>query len=267
MKRSPGSSERLVIGFLLTGALWLMGGAGSSSARAAIETYTVDASHSHVGFSIAHFFSRVPGRFSGIEGTITLDPDDLSTGSVSVVIDAASIDTGEVDRDRHLRSADFFAVREFPRITFESSEIRSSGENMAMIDGTLTLKGVSMPVTLEVEFLGSGPDLWGGHRSGFEARTTINRQEFGMTWNRVLDSGGVMLGDEVSILINIEGLRQDAAAEEEPTAGGDGEEPAAEEEGSPVEEEAPPAEEEAQEEEPPADDEAADPEVAEPAQQ
>jgi polyisoprenoid-binding protein YceI len=218
-----------------------MGGAGSSIARAAIETYTVDASHSHVGFSIAHFFSRVPGRFSGIEGTITLDPDDLSGGSVSVVIDAASIDTAEADRDGHLRSVDFLDVANHPRITFESSEVRSSGENRAMIDGTLTLKGVSMPVTLEIEFLGSGPDLWGGHRSGFEARTTINRQDFGMTWNRVLDSGGVMLGDEVSILINIEGLRQDAAAEEEPPAEGEAEAPA--------------------------EDEAADPGVAEPAQQ
>ncbi len=215
MKRTPASGNRLVAGLLLAGVLGLICGVGTSVARAGTETYAIDASHSSVGFSIAHFFSRVPGRFTGIEGTITLDPADLSTGSVSIVIDAATIDTASADRDEHLRSADFFDVANHPRITFESSEVRAGGNNRAMVDGTLTLRGVSKPVTLEVEFLGSGPDAWGGHRSGFEARTTINRKDFGMTWNKVLDTGGVVLGDEVSILINIEGLRQEPPAEEE----------------------------------------------------
>lgn len=239
MQRRNGVREHLVAGFLLAATLSLAGASGLSTARAATETYAIDASHSSVAFSITHFFSRVTGRFTGIEGTITLDPDHLSTGSVRVVIDAGSIDTAASDRDRHLRSADFFDVENHPRITFESSAVRAEGGRRAMVDGILTLRGVSKPVTLEIEFLGSGPDLWGGYRGGFEARTTINRKDFGMSWNEVLDSGGLMLGDEVAILINIEGLRQDAAAdeasppEEQPPAG----------DAAPPAEEAPTAEE------------------------
>ncbi|HET6277573.1 MAG TPA: YceI family protein [Candidatus Polarisedimenticolia bacterium] len=214
MQRRDGACEHLVAGLLLAATLCLAGASGLSTARAATEAYAIDAGHSSVGFSITHFFSRVTGRFAGIEGTITFDPEHMDTGSVRVVIDAGSIDTANTERDRHLRSADFFDVANHPRITFESSAVRSEGGSRAMVDGSLTLRGVSRPVTLEIEFLGSGPDLWGGYRSGFEARTTIDRKDFGMTWNEALDSGGLMLGDEVAILINIEGVRQDSATEE-----------------------------------------------------
>lgn len=210
MNGRSGMRTRLIAYLLLAWAACPGGGSCLRAQAAAVETYSIDASHSSVVFSISHFYSRVTGRFTGIKGTISLDPDDLGTGSARVVIDAGSIDTDVADRDTHLRSADFFDVQRYPRITFESSGVRPAGENRAMLDGILTLKGVSRPVTLEIEFLGSGPDLWGGYRGGFEARTTINRKDFGMTWNETLDGGGFILGDEVSIVINIEGLRQEA---------------------------------------------------------
>lgn len=213
MRRRDAKRVHCITGLLLAAALGPAGASGPSTARAAEETYAIDAAHSSVGFSITHFFSRVTGRFTGIEGTLSFDPDDLSGGSVRVIIDAGSIDTAHADRDRHLRSADFFDVTNHPRITFESSAVRSAGGNRALVDGHLTLRGVSRPITLEIEFLGSGPDLWGGHRCGFLAKTTINRADFGITWNELLDGGGLMLGDEVSILINVEGLRQESAAE------------------------------------------------------
>ena len=188
------------------------------SAHAAAETYSVDATHSNVGFSIVHFFAKVPGRFTKIEGTFTLDPDDYSKGEVNISIDPESIDTANEDRDNHLRGPDFFDVAGHPKITFASTKVLPAGKNKVKVEGTLTLHGVSQPVTLDVDVLGMGPDAWGGYRSGIEARTTINRKDFGISWNKVLDSGGFVLGDEVDILINIEGVRQEA----EETSGGAG---------------------------------------------
>ena len=143
-----------------------------------------------------------------------IDPDDLDQGSVDITIDATSIDTANTDRDKHLRSADFFDVAKHSKITFTSTGVKAVGKNKAEVEGTLTLRGVSKPVTLEVDVLGMGPDAWGGWRSGFEARVTINRKEFGISWNKVLDTGGFVLGEEVDIVINIEGIRQKPAAEE-----------------------------------------------------
>jgi polyisoprenoid-binding protein YceI len=133
---------------------------------------------------------------------------------VTITIDATSIDTDNDDRDKHLRSEDFFDVARHPKITFVSTNLMADGKNKTRVEGTLTLRGVSKPVTLEVEFLGAGPDAWGGFRSGIEARTTINRKDFGITWNKALDTGGWVLGEEVDILLNIEGVRQAAAPEE-----------------------------------------------------
>ena len=197
-------------------SLCLLLSAGIASAAA--ETYKIDVAHSNVGFSIRHFFSKVPGRFKTYEGTVTLDPNDLSKATVSVTIEAASIDTGVKDRDKHLVGPDFFDAAKFPKITFTSTEVVANGPNKATVKGNLTLKGVTRPVTLEAEILGFSPDPWGGYRGGFEAKTSINRQDFGVAWNKVVEGGGAVLGDDVEIVLNIEGVREapKAAPEAEP---------------------------------------------------
>jgi polyisoprenoid-binding protein YceI len=187
-------------------SLCLLLSAGMASAAA--ETYKIDPAHSSVGFSIRHFFSKVPGHFKAFEGTITLDPKDLSNASVSVTIDAASIDTAVADRDKHLSGPDFFDVAKFPKMTFVSTEVTSRGPNKATVKGNLSIKGVTRPVVLEAEVLGFSPDPWGGYRGGFEAKTTIIRKDFGISWNKTLDGGGLLLGDDVEILLNIEGVRE-----------------------------------------------------------
>ena len=187
-------------------SLFLMSSSGF--ALAAPETYKIDPGHSNVGFSIRHFFSKVPGRYKTYEGTIVLDPKDLSKTAVNVTIDAGSIDTGVGDRDKHLASPDFFDAAKFPKITFVSTEVTPKGTNKAAVKGNLTMKGVTKPVVLEAEILGFSPDPWGGYRGGFEAKTTLNRNDFGVSWNKAVEGGGMMLSNEVEIVLNIEGARE-----------------------------------------------------------
>lgn len=177
-------------------------------AAAATETYKMDPNHSSVGFTIRHFFSKVPGRFAKYEGSIVLDPKNLSTAKVNVTIDTASIDTGVADRDNHLRSPDFFDAAKYPTITFVSTGVTPTGPNKATVKGNLTMHGVTKPVTLEAEILGFGPDTWGGQRGGFEGGTQINRQDFGVAWNKAVEGGGMVLGNEVDIILNIEAVRE-----------------------------------------------------------
>ena len=202
-------THRVLASVLAAGALLAVSTLVPAPAHAGdMVTYKIDSGHSSVGFSVTHFFSKVPGSFTIFEGSIQLDPNDLSKGSVDITIDAASIDTNVEDRDKHLRSPDFFDVQKHPKITFKSTSVKKMGPKKAQVAGKLTMHGVTKPVTLEVDVLGFGPDAWGGYRSGFQARTTINRQDFGVTWNKVLDGGGFVLGNEVDIVINIEGVRQ-----------------------------------------------------------
>ena len=178
-------------------------------ARAAMETYTIDPEHTNVGFRISHLvFSKVSGRFDKFEGTIALDPSDLTKGSVEVSIDTASIDTNEPARDKHLRSDAFFDVEKFPKMTFNSARVRKVAPEKLRVEGTLTIRGVSKPVTLDVDVLGFGPDPYGGHRAGFEARTRINRQDYGVSWNDVVEGGGVLVGNDVDIILNVEAVQQ-----------------------------------------------------------
>ena len=186
-------------------ALALMMAAGAAFAET--ETYKIDPVHSNVGFNIRHFFSKVPGKFKTYEGTITLDPKDLSKTSVEVSIDTASIDTGNPDRDGHLQSPDFFDAAKFPKITFKSTGVTPQGTNKATLKGDLTIRGVTKPVSLEAEVLGFSPDPKGNYHGGFEAKTKLNRSDFGVSWNKVLEGGGTMLSDEVEITIDIEGVR------------------------------------------------------------
>jgi len=181
------------------------------TASAAVERYTADVSHSSVGFSIRHFFSKVPGRFGKFTVELSGDKADLSKATVTTTIEAASIDTGNEARDKHLRSADFFDAEKFPTITFTSTSVTVKSPTNIIVSGDLTMRGVTKKVDLDVAILGSGPDAWGGYRAGFQGKTTINRKDFGILWNKVLDTGGAVLGDEVEIVLDIEAVREAAA--------------------------------------------------------
>ena len=178
----------------------------ATAASAAPATWTIDQNHSEVGFSIRHFFSKVPGTFDKFSGSVVYDPQKPEISSVKVDIDPASINTKNEKRDNHLRSDDFFDTAKFPALTFVSTKVAAAGENKLKVDGNLTMHGVTKPVTLDVTFLGAGPSREGEQRSGFEATTKLNRKDFGILWNKTLDQGGTMLGDDVDIKINVEGV-------------------------------------------------------------
>jgi len=171
------------------------------------ETFMIDTVHSNVSFRVRHLIAKTGGEFNSFSGAIVADFANLDASSVEFVIDAASIDTRNEDRDKHLRSADFFDVEKFPEITFKSSKISKISDNTYAVAGTLTMRGVSKEVTLEVEHLGQ-MEAMGGIRNGFELSTTLNRKDFGIVWNRALDAGGFVLGDEVEIVINISAVKK-----------------------------------------------------------
>lgn len=173
-------------------------------AHAEPTSMVIDPGHSQVGFSIRHFFSRVHGRFNEFEGTVVYDDKDVAKSSVDVTIKAASISTNQERRDADLRSANFFNSDSLPTITFKSSKVSSAGENKLKVEGDLNMHGVSRPVTLDVTLLGIGAAGPNGKISGWEATTTVNRKDYNITWNRVLDQGATMLGDDVLITLNIE---------------------------------------------------------------
>lgn len=180
-----------------------------SPALAAMETYKLDLEHTSIGFKVSHLvFSKVPGRFNKFEGAIVLDPGDLTKGLVNVTIDAASIDTNLPARDRHLRSEAFFDVEKYPTVTFESTRVKKAGEKKLQVEGNLTMHGITKPVTLDVDVIGFGPDGYGVYRAGFEAHTRINRQDFDVSWNDLVEGGGAMVGDDVDIVLSIEAMRQ-----------------------------------------------------------
>ena len=172
-------------------------------------TYTIDPAHSRLGFVVRHMgFSKVRGSFKEFEGTVHMVPDDLSTLEAEVTVQAASISTNDANRDKHLRSEDFFEVETYPTLTFESTGVRDlDGETFTLV-GTLTMHGVSKPVALQAEYLGTGQDPWGGTRTAFEARTKINRKDFGLNWNTLLETGGFLVSEEVEIVLEIQAVAQ-----------------------------------------------------------
>lgn len=179
---------------------------------AGTETYKIDAEHTNIGFRVSHLvFSKVPGRFNKFEGTLTLDRADLTKGSLTLTIDAASIDTNEPARDKHLKSDAFFDVEKFPAITFQSTRVKQVAQDKLRVEGKLTIRDVTKPVTLDVDILGFGPDGYGAYRAAFEARTRINRQDYGVSWNDVVEGGGLMVGNDVDINLSVEAIRQKAA--------------------------------------------------------
>ena len=181
------------------------------------ETWTVDKSHSSTNFKIRHFTANVTGAFNDFDGTITLDRANPAKSSVEFTIQAASIDTNSENRDKLLRSADFFDVEKFPTITFKSTAVAPKGKDAFDVTGDLTMHGVTRRVTLPVTFLGFMKHPR-GEKAGFEIETTLNRKDYGITWNRALDEGGFMLSDDVKVSINLEVDRKVAAPAAAPAA-------------------------------------------------
>lgn len=168
--------------------------------------WNIDDSHSSVSFKVRHFFTKVSGNFNDIAGEIEFDPAAIEKGTVTVTIPVASVDTDNEKRDGHLQSPDFFDAANHANLLFKSTKFYKVGDAIK-VDGILTMRGVEKPVTLDVDFLGAGPDPWGGTRAGFEVSGTINRKDWGIEWNTVLDNGGTVLGDEVEISIAIEAVQ------------------------------------------------------------
>ncbi|MCB0339453.1 MAG: polyisoprenoid-binding protein [Bdellovibrionales bacterium] len=171
--------------------------------------YKIDADHSTVGFRIKHLsISTVPGRFKTFQGSLQFDPNNIASSKANVSIDVSSINTEQSKRDDHLRSADFFDVSKFPTMTFETTSVEPISKDTFNALGNLTLHGVTKPVTLKVEFTGSALDPWGNERVAFSATTTLNRKDFGLTWNKLLETGGLVVGEEVKIDIEIEAIKE-----------------------------------------------------------
>ncbi|HET9315044.1 MAG TPA: YceI family protein [Vicinamibacteria bacterium] len=172
------------------------------------EVYNADPAHSEVMFSVRHMtVTKVTGRFNEFSATITGDAAKPEASTVEFTIKAASIDTKEAGRDKHLKSADFFDVEKFPEITFKSSKITAKGQNKYDVAGTLTMHGVSKEITLPVVMAGPVKDPRGNEKFGFEVTTTLNRKDYGVSWNRALDAGGVVVSDEVQVSINLEAAK------------------------------------------------------------
>jgi polyisoprenoid-binding protein YceI len=170
--------------------------------------WNIDASHSNLQFSVRHLvITKVRGAFRSYGGTLELDENDsLGLAEVDVSIDAASIDTAEPKRDEHLRSSDFLDVAAHPTLRFESRSIAREGARYR-VSGDLTIRGVTRTVVLDAEFQGRGKDPWGGQRAAFSARTSIDREEFGLTWNQALEAGGVLVGTKIDIEIEVQAVK------------------------------------------------------------
>jgi polyisoprenoid-binding protein YceI len=171
-------------------------------------TWRIDPIHSHVEFAVRHLMiSTVKGRFTGVDGTVLIDEANPSNDEVDVRIEASTIDTREPQRDAHLRSADFLEAEKFPHLTFKSTRITHRKGHEFRLVGDLTIRGVTQQVTLDVTEEGRVKDPWGGDRAGFSAKTKINRKDFGLNWNQLLETGGVVVGDEVKINLELELVR------------------------------------------------------------
>jgi len=172
----------------------------------ATTTYSIDKAHSEVTFQVRHLLTKVRGRFSDFNGTIEYDEEHPERSQVNVEVQAASIDTSERDRDVHLRSADFFDVENNPVLTFRSTGIHRSADGAFAVTGDLTIHGVTRSVNFDAFVLGKAKDPWGNERIAFEAETTINRKDFGLTWNAALETGGFLVGDEVTISVSVQAV-------------------------------------------------------------
>lgn len=169
------------------------------------QKWAVDAVHSSIDFSIKHLvIAKVKGNFQSIEATIEADPEDLTTADIEFTVDIASIDTRNADRDNHLRSADFFDIEKYPKLTFKSTKIVKTDDGEYDVTGDLSLHGVTRPETFKITYEGTAKDPWGNEKVGFSGTGTINREDYGLTYNAALETGGVLLGSKVNVTIEIE---------------------------------------------------------------
>lgn len=179
----------------------------AAQAFAAMERYDVDLDHSTVEFRVAHMVvSKTTGRFMDYSGFIEMDPEAMTVKAIEAVIKTASVNTNHQKRDTHLRTADFFNVEQYPTMTFKMTSYRKTGDDYTAV-GDLTLLGVTKAITLVGKFNGVTKDPWGNIRAGFTAEGKLNRKDFGMNWSKTLDSGGLVVGDEVAIKLDIECIK------------------------------------------------------------
>ena len=190
----------------------------TASAAFSQDVYSVDRTHTEVGFRVRHFVSKVAGRFDDFSGSITVVPGKPAESSVEFTIKAASINTANTGRDTHLKSADFFDVEKFPEITFKSTKVAPVDSDTFNVTGIFTMHGTAKEITIPVEFGGTVTDARGTQKAGFSLATKLNRKDFGIVWNQTLDTGGVMLGEEVEVTINIEANKRKPEAAAAPAA-------------------------------------------------
>lgn len=177
----------------------------TSTQAPARTTWKIDPVHSHVEFSVKHLMiTTVKGRFTAVDGTVLIDDANPANSEADVRIDAATIDTREAQRDAHLRSGDFLDVEKYPHLTFTSTRVTDRKGSEFRLAGNLTIHGVTREVVLDVTDEGRGKDPWGGERAGFSATTKINRKDYGLTWNQALETGGVLVGEEVKIHLELQ---------------------------------------------------------------
>jgi len=178
----------------------------------AADTYQFDKAHTTVGFQVRHIFTMLGGKFTDFAGTIQVDRAKPENSTVEFTIQAKSIDTAEAKRDEHLRSADFFDVANHAAITFKSTALKPTGKDSWLVTGDLTMRGVTKTVTLPVTLLGEGKDPWGNDKMGLETSMTLNRKDYGLTWNKTLETGNLLVGEEVKVQIAIEANKAKPAA-------------------------------------------------------
>jgi polyisoprenoid-binding protein YceI len=194
-------------------SLALAAALGAATVPALAETWSVDASHSTVGFAVRHMMvSNVKGSFDKFTASVEGSPADPATAKISATIEIGSVNTREPKRDEHLRSADFFDAAKFPQMTFASTKVEKVSATKAKVTGNLTLRGVTKPVVLDVEYTEAVKSPWGKSVVGATATGKINRKDFGVSWSKSLDGGGLVVADEVTIQLELELIRQDAPA-------------------------------------------------------
>ncbi len=171
--------------------------------------WQIDAGHSHIQFSVRHMMlAKVRGEFQKFSGTLELDENNPAKSKIDIEIDAASINTRDEQRDGHLKSPDFLDAANHPALTFKSTKVEVTGSNTAKLHGDLTILSTTRPVILDAEFLGKSKSPWGTENYGFEAHTKINRKDWGLTWNAALETGGVLVGEDINIDIELEAVKQ-----------------------------------------------------------
>lgn len=207
MKSNQLTPRRTVLWAVLAAVLLMAGPALAG------DTWKVDPAHSMIGFTTKHLVSKVQGRFDSYNASVLLDGKNLQSAVATADIDAASINTQNEARDKHLKSPDFFDVEKFPRITFKTTSVKPKTADSGVLVGDLTMHGVTRPVELQYTLLGFVTDPWGGERVGFEATGKINRKDFGISWNKTLDSGGVLISEDVTLDITIEAVKEKPAAQ------------------------------------------------------